>query len=81
MGDPDFGASDPIPVLETLDAIPVALLGTVLSGVGTFVIEQLHESIITRSKQGAEERTDPVDPVLARESPVNHTRAERSSWV
>ena len=54
----------------------VALFSAVLPWVGTFVVPELDESVIARCQQGAEERAEPIDPVVVWEAPVNDAGSE-----
>lgn len=59
----------------------VTLLVAVLSRVGTFVVPELDEPIITRCQEGTEEGPEPVDPMVVWEVPVDDTGPEGSGWV
>lgn len=64
-----------------LGSVFVTLLVAVLSRVGTFVVPELDESIITRCQEGTEEGPEPVDPMVVWEVPVDDTGPEGSGWV
>jgi hypothetical protein len=53
----------------------------ILSRIGLFVVEVLHESVITCSQGAAKERSDPVDPVIPRELRSSDSGTEATGWV
>lgn len=53
----------------------------VLSGVRLLVVHHLHEAEVTSSKGSAKERTNPVDPVVARELSGANSAAKGSNRV
>lgn len=57
------------------------LLVEVLARVRSLVLQELDESVKPNSKKGPKRRSQPVDPVVAREGSQNDARTKRASWV
>lgn len=53
----------------------------ILTRVCLLVVEVLDESIVSGSKRTAEERPDPVDPVVAGEGCASNSRTEASCGI
>lgn len=53
----------------------------VLSRICRFVLQDLDEFVEACSDDGAEDRTEPVDPVVGLEAGVDDCRAEGACWI
>jgi hypothetical protein len=69
------------PLPQQAHIIGLALVGRILAGIGLLIEQELDEAIEARRDAGAEDRSEPVDPMVAGKGAHDDLRAEGASRV
>jgi len=66
---------------KVLLLLDLASVVQVLTWVGSLVFQDLDKLVETSCDDGAKDRSEPVDPVVARKLVVDNSRTEGTSWI
>jgi hypothetical protein len=67
--------------VTTSDAVAVTTGSEVWSGIALLLVEHADEAVIGGCDDGAEERSEPIDPMVAWEAAVGDAGTEAAGWV